>query len=164
MSAQEHYHFTLNGLETFDWQPTSSGVRLDLRERKVMGEHFLCTQLIWGHWNVTWRCQLSRPRRVAACWKASCESRPPLCSAAPQSKPKWPQNYSWPPLSNAHLCILYIDITGDPRDSVLLYNTSTCTVQSQTQGCSDQRSPADKCNQWCASLGGFTSLPLYDYL
>jgi len=28
MSAQEDYHFMLNGLDTFDWQAASGGVRL----------------------------------------------------------------------------------------------------------------------------------------
>ena len=61
MSAQEYYHFTLNGLETFDWQPTPSGVRSDLREKKgdggalyVHAAHLLslnCHMVSWAGWS-----------------------------------------------------------------------------------------------------------------
>ena len=65
-------------------------------------------------------------------FKASCENCPPLCSAAQQSKLNWPQNYSWSPLSSAHLCILYMHITGDPvaRRCYVMCTSALCRAQA----------------------------------
>lgn len=101
MDAQEYYHFTLNGLETCDWQQASGGVRLDLWERGRWRGSTLCR----GHWNVTWSAGpagRSLLKSVASTF---------LHSSSTHSRP---QNYSWSRLSSAHLCILYADISGDP--------------------------------------------------
>lgn len=116
---------------------------------KVTEEHFVCTQLIWGH--VT----RSAEQPVTACYEASC---PPFCTAAQQSKLSRPRSYSRSPLGNAHLCILYTDITPEPMTPCCYVTCSSCTVQSKAVGCSDQRSPADKCSLWRNSSGGFKSL------
>lgn len=42
--TQQHYPFTLSGLETSDWQPTSTGVRSDLGGGKGDGGDTWCTQ------------------------------------------------------------------------------------------------------------------------
>lgn len=118
MSAQVHYHFTLNGPETFDWQPTSSGVRLDLREGKgdggalsVHAAHLRCRMVSWADWS-----QLVKKLHVHL-----------LCAAARRSGPNWPQNYSWSPLSNAHMRVHRYQWW--PRDCYVTCASALCRAE-----------------------------------
>lgn len=101
MDAQEYYHFTLNGPETFDWQLALGGVRLDLWERGRWRGSTFCR----GHWNVTWSAGPAGHSLLKSLVSTF------LHSSSTHSRP---QNYSWSRLSNAHLCILYTAISGDP--------------------------------------------------
>lgn len=115
MSAQKHYRFTLNGLETFDWQPTCNSVRLDLREGKVTGAADDATEMSQGRVSCA---DWGRSRLLQSfVWKLS---------TSQQSKLNWPQNYSSSPLSSAHHAYHCW-----PCDSVLLCNVYICAVQSK---------------------------------
>lgn len=106
-------------------------------------------QPIWGHWKVTWSAE-----QVGHSLLESLTSTSLHCSWTVQTELSAELF-----MTTARRCQ---DISGYhwwPRDSLLLYNMYICSVQSKTQGCSDQTSPADKLNQWCNSLQGSKSLP-----
>lgn len=131
--------------ETFDWQPTSSSVSSDLREWDDGGAlyvHAAHLRPLRCDMMVSWAASRSLLRGVVSTFL--------LCSTAGQTELTTELfMITAQQCSPAHTVHRYYCWT---RDSVLLYNTLICGVQGNWEGCSDQRSPANKCKEWCNTL------------
>lgn len=149
MNVQELYHFTLNGLETFHWQPTSSSARLDLWERKgdegalrVHAAHLRplrCDMVSWAAAQNMLRDVMSTFLHCSTTVQTELITELFMITTQQCS-----------PVHTAHRYSCWTHYSA-----LIQYNMFICTVQSKTA----HKSPADKSHQWCNSLEGVESLP-----